>query len=89
MKDHWFVPKYYGYGCYPVTWQGWLSLLVLCGLVLIAFYVDIPIGESTRDATVREILRFALDLLLILVLFLHLASGKTEGGLKWRWGQGT
>ena len=28
MKQLWFKAKTYGYGWYPVTWQGWLVILI-------------------------------------------------------------
>ncbi len=38
----WFGPRKFGWGARPVTWQGWLSVAVYVGLlVLVTRFLDI------------------------------------------------
>lgn len=37
MAQLWFRAKHYGWGWYPVTWQGWLTLVI--GVWAIAYIV--------------------------------------------------
>jgi hypothetical protein len=86
MSQFWFKPKKYGYGVYPATWQGWVALFCLCLLILVVMYVDLPIGEGIIP-TLKEWLRYLLDLFILTALFLLIFKDKVEGGLKWRWGK--
>ncbi len=83
QNNHWFIPKRYGYGLTPVTWQGWLATLVFIAIIMGAAFVDLPLeGEPTQ----QEIGRFFLDLFLLTSIFLVLAIPKTKGKMSWRWG---
>ncbi len=85
MTQYWFKPKKFGWGIsYALCWQGWLSLVVLIGLVLLAGHVD---GIFDAPSTMRVYLRFLLDVLVLGVLFCLIFNDKTEGGMKWRWGK--
>ncbi len=84
MTNHHFRPKRYGYGLYPVTWQGWMLTLALVGVLLVAAYVDGIMGPT--EPTMRDVLRFLLDAGIITTLFMMLTKDRCEGGLKWRWG---
>lgn len=84
IKFH-FKPKWYGYGLYPITWQGWIITLLLVGILLTAAYVDGILGPE--DPTVRELLRFLLDAGIITTIFMMLTKNQYEGELKWRWGK--
>jgi len=78
MNDgpEWFAPKRYGLGSgLPVSWQGWLVLLVYSGTVMGAFFL---FGEKS-PATIASIL-IATALLLVI------AWRTTRGGWRWRWG---
>ncbi len=85
MSQYWFKPKKYGYGGYPVTWQGWVATFCLCFLIFVVIYVDLPIGAE-RPPDLKELARYFLDFNLIIILFLGIIKDKVEGGLKWRWG---
>ena len=40
-KPHWFRRKRFGWGATPVTWEGWVYLLVaILPLVLILYFTD-------------------------------------------------
>ena len=36
-KPHWFRPKRFGWGLTPVTWQGWVYVLVWIAVLLGAY----------------------------------------------------
>jgi hypothetical protein len=35
-RPGWFGPKRFGFGIHPQTWQGWLVVLALCAIILLA-----------------------------------------------------
>ncbi|VVB77986.1 Uncharacterised protein [uncultured archaeon] len=62
-KPQWFKRrKYFGWGAYPATWQGWLYLAV--ALVLIAIIQFIPITSQ---------LKIVLTILIALILIVDTA----------------
>lgn len=73
-EDYWFVPKLFGVGATPVTWQGWALLLgtaLLLGL-------DMALIES-------RLVKLVIALALIVAL-IAISAHKTAGGWRWRWG---
>ncbi|MCX5705843.1 MAG: hypothetical protein NTZ92_07305 [Candidatus Omnitrophica bacterium] len=86
MAKFWFKPKQYGWGAYPVTWQGWLLTFCFAFLCAAAFFIDVPMTETGLAGTFRDYLRYGLDIIILTALFLIVAIGKTEGEIKWRWG---
>ena len=87
----WFVPKKYGYGYIPVTWQGWLmTAKYVIGLVLIAF-TDGLVSLSQNGGVITswqsaDVLRLILDFALWTAIFMLFVFKYSEGELKWRWG---
>jgi hypothetical protein len=77
MSDgpEWFVPKRYGYGATPVTWQGWALTF---GFVTVVFLLSIIFRH-------RVILLFAA-LAPFLIAFIVICARTTKGGWRWRWG---
>ena len=74
----WFAPKRYGMGSgVPISWQGWLVLLVYVTIVLGAFFLF----RATSPASIA-VLVIATAVLLVI------ASRTTKGGWRWRWGKG-
>jgi hypothetical protein len=72
----WFAPKRYGLGTgIPITWQGWVVLLLYLVVVIGAtpFFNRSPwaIGSIIVTAT---------------AIFLVIAAKTTRGGWRWRWG---
>lgn len=73
-SDHWFVQKRFGYGAVPVTWQGWLSvMLYIAAVALLAWLLP------------TALLRLAA-IVPVTAAYLVLVGTRTEGGLQWRWG---
>lgn len=73
-QGYWFVPKVFGLGATPVTWQGWAATLVFAG-ALVAVIRWVP---GAVDKIVIGVALFAA--------FGVLTAYKTYGGLRWRWG---
>lgn len=73
-EDYWFVPKMFGFGATPVTWQGWALTI---GMVVVVI-LDARFVEPTLVKLVVEIG--------VVVAFIAISAHKTAGGLRWRWG---
>ncbi len=71
----WFGQKRYGFGCSPISWQGWLVAFVYVAVVVAAGLLarSSPLAAYSAIATVT-------------ILFIFLAAKTTKGGLAWRWG---
>ncbi len=73
-EGYWFVPKMFGLGATPVTWQGWaLTLGFAAGLVMTIRFVP--------GLAVKIVLGLALT-----AAFTIIAARKTDGGWRWHWG---
>ena len=81
MAQYWFKPKRYGYGATPVTWQGWALTL---GTVLVMVAVSIYV-RRTEPHYSGLVLMFAFDAAALMALTIIIRR-RTEGGLRWRWG---
>lgn len=81
MKKDWFLykAKKVGYVYYPVSWEGWLGLISMVGLIFFAAYID---NLFSCTITPREGLRFLLDIILIAGLAMLLFIQKTKVELK-------
>lgn len=77
QPGYWFVPKMFGFGATPVTWQGWA--LTIGYVVLLAIDVNV---------VPEKIAQVGLGVALSAV-FLVAVIRKTDGGLRWRWGADT
>ena len=78
MSDgpEWFVPKRYGFGAMPASWQGWALTI---GFVLICI-ADVRLFRSKPAALIAVLIPFA-------VTFIIIAARTTRGGWRWRWGE--
>ena len=77
----WFKRKCYGWGWYPVSWEGWL--------VTIAYAIVIIGAALTLDETAgpRDIaFTFALPIVLSTVAMIRIGYRKGERP-KWQWGE--
>jgi hypothetical protein len=73
----WFAPKRYGFGAgLPVSWQGWLVLLVYAATIIGAFFL---FGEKS-PATIAV-------LIIATAILLVVTSKTTRSGWRWRWGR--
>jgi hypothetical protein len=81
-KKLWFRAKYYGWGWYPSSWQGWLVLLIYLLLVIL----DIFRIDSSSHSAFDTIRPFVIDMV-ILVLILLWICYRTGEKPRWRWGK--
>ncbi len=81
MKRYWFKAKRYGYGWYPVTWEGWLTVFAYLALVFGDFYRIDSTSHSVSDTLINFIPETAaLTVILIYICY------KTGEPARWRWG---
>jgi len=85
-NKYWFKPKTYGYGYYPITWEGWITTAILLLIVLTSAYINNFFNIQTPP-TEENILRFFLDLILIIFSSEAFMRRKTKGTVKWNWGK--
>jgi len=83
VKKYWFKPKLYGYGFCPISWEGWISTLILLGLLFISAYLN---GFLASEIEAKNGLSFVFDVFVVLGIFTALFKDKVRGGLQWRWG---
>jgi len=84
MPKYWFKPKRYGYGFYPITWQGWFSLIVFIGLIfLFAKFNDF----FNNQVSWKQGLCFILGVIILSLIFTLIFKDRVEGKLQWRWGK--
>ena len=83
-KKLWFKNKRYGWGWYPATWQGWVSLLVF----IIAFGIgELWFVSETTSETFNEIdLFFYLTYMATITALLITLCYRTGEKPGWHWG---
>jgi hypothetical protein len=84
MKKYWFRPKRYGYGFYPITWEGWIATFGLVGMIFLSAYKN---GFTNPEIFAENGLSFVFDVVIVGTLSTVLFKEKVEGGLRWRWGR--
>ena len=82
---YWFKPKWYGYGFYPVTWEGWLATFTFIAIIFLSGLINNIFSET--GATTEEGIRFVLDVLIFSGLATLFFEKKMKEPLKWRWGR--
>lgn len=75
--------KRYGYGWIPVTWQGWLLILLQAAVVIIAAtFLPAKPAHPTSGESLRYFIIVACAILTIV-----LVSIQSSPSPKWRWGK--
>ncbi|MEX0931572.1 MAG: hypothetical protein WDZ88_02360 [Candidatus Paceibacterota bacterium] len=77
----WFKRKWYGWGWYPSSIEGWITTLLYIGFI---FYLSTRLEEGM--STMHLIGVYFLPLLVITVVFITIAYAKGESP-KWQWGR--
>jgi hypothetical protein len=81
----WFVPKTYGYGATPWSWEGWALVAGFVALICLAGWVLL----ARTPGSVTNIGRWITFMVVVGVLAIAvslIARAKTEGEWRWRWG---
>jgi hypothetical protein len=81
MQKLWFKRKQYGWGWYPVTWQGWLVVLVYL-LAVFAFALTLDENSPTKEI----VFTFLLPIFLLTIALIRICY-KTGEKPKWQWGE--
>ena len=71
---YWFVPKAFGIGATPVTWQGWALLL---GFVALIAGANALLGHRHPVVLVTLVVATTIPVLIV-------AARHTRGGWHWR-----
>ena len=83
-NNFWFKRKRYGLGWVPVTWQGWLLIVIeVLFLLLLSKVLLKDVSENTYQNEVGVFLAIVFLSILVLVFISH----KKGPSLKWRWGK--
>jgi hypothetical protein len=83
MTTYWFKQRRYGLGATPVTWQGWLLMMIVAAIVAGCVWLIALAGRHDSPAGALG----AIVLLLVVVASLvYVSWRKTEGGWRWHWG---
>jgi hypothetical protein len=89
-KEFWFDERILGIGFgWPLTIEGWFALIGLFTTLFISAYInDLFVKRDRNDWKVlysKKMLRFLLDLIIILSVFTALFHDRIKGGLVWNW----
>ena len=79
-KKLWFKAKKYGWGWYPVSWQGWLVLAGYFTFFILKFR-EVDLQSHSASDTLLNLISKIFFLTLILVATCFLTGEKPE----WRW----
>ncbi len=80
-KNYWFKRRRYGYGWTPVTWQGWVTIVVFILTILSTAFIFDSMPYS------NELLWIFLNTFITLVVLLVVISILKGPMPKWRWGK--
>lgn len=81
MKKLWFKAKNYGWGWYPVTWQGWVITL---GFIALLVWNALRLDANSHSAsdTLRPYIVQTAAIVGIMIWICYKTGEKPE----WRWG---
>lgn len=80
-KKLWFKRKWYGWGWYPVTWQGWAVVGIYVGLVAVIL-VNIDLYHGAKEIFSNVVLTIVI--LTGFLIYICYKKGETP---KWQWGK--
>ncbi len=81
----WFVPRSYGWGFEPTTWQGWLTVVIFIGLVFASLYLNNIFDKS--KITIKDIASIFFDYVILITTLIYFCLSKTKGKVQWNWGK--
>lgn len=82
-SKYWFKRRRYGLGWIPVTWQGWLTVVVFLVIVIGGAFLLPP--KNSKNASAAVVL-YILAVLAALNFFIAISLRKGPVP-KWRWGK--
>ncbi len=75
MEKKWFRRKLYGFGWYPVSWEGWVVILVWVGILVFS------VAKFDHELQKNLIVVFVMTVILIYICY------KKGEKPKWQWGK--
>lgn len=78
----WFKAKRYGWGWYPVTWQGWLVIIMYTLFITHRAVVV----SAMFDTETSALFRYFFEMIIPTILLLWVCYKKGEKP-RWRWGK--
>lgn len=82
MKKIWFKAKNYGWGWYPVSWEGWIILAVYIVFIVKTFLRIDAEQHSGSDTLINFAIPFIISTCILLAI-----CYKTGEKPRWRWGR--
>ncbi|MDH5533226.1 MAG: hypothetical protein OEX81_02235 [Candidatus Pacebacteria bacterium] len=83
-NKYWFKSKRFGWGFVPISWEGWLSVALLLGLIYLVAYLN---GIFEEPVTTKQILSYLFDVFLIILISLPYHQKRSRDKIRWRWGK--
>ncbi len=86
MKQNklWFRAKNYGWGWYPITWQGWLVVLIyVLGIVSHAFRA-VNIAKANGNSEKEFLWSYLSGIFILTIIMIWICYKKGEKP-EWRW----
>ncbi len=75
-KNYWFKRRIFGWGWFPVKWQGWLVVLAFIGILLYTTNIFLNKGKT---------LEYAISLIIAITVLICIGCKKGEKP-RWQWG---
>lgn len=82
-SEYWFKRRRYGWGWFPVTWQGWLVVIVY---LLLIFLSARAFTRAPQESADFEMYMFILILALATITLIRIGYVKGPRP-RWRWGK--
>lgn len=81
-KKLWFKAKWFGWGWYPSSWEGWLVTMIGTGFYVCSYmYMDL---ESLTDTQIMIWMVTSISALIFYFMFWGYTKGEKP---YWRWGK--
>ena len=83
MKNKlWFKAKRYGWGWYPVSWEGWIIILIYT-FIMVKIFLSIDMNSHSGSDT---LINFAIPFIVLTSILLTICykKGEIPG---WHWGE--
>ncbi len=77
---YWFKAKTFGYGWYPVSWQGWLVLAAYFIVLSVFVLYNVSFGEN------MDVWSYLAGVFIITAALIYICYKKGEPA-HWRWGK--
>lgn len=80
MKRYWFKRKYFGWGWYPSTWEGWVVITVWT-FAVVKIFLKIDQNSHSESDTLRPFLLWLFVFMFILIGICYWKGEKP----RWQW----